>query len=234
MLLFNYKSIYQGISRSQAVIEFDMEGNILTANECFLALMDYKLPEIQGKHHSIFVPTDFAESEEYKEFWTALNRGEFQAAQFKRIGKDGKEVWIEASYNPIFGRNVKPLKVVKLATDITAKVKDTFDTKSIYDSISRSQGVIEFAMDGTIVNANENFLSLMGYKLPEIQGKHHSMFTPEDFAQSAEYKEFWAALNRGEFQAAQFKRIGKGGKEVWIEASYNPVFDQNGEPVKVI
>ncbi len=234
MLHFNYKSIYQGISRSQAMIEFDMEGNVLTANKNFLDLLGYDLPEIEGKHHSMFVPAGFAQSDAYKEFWDALKRGEFQVAQFKRIGKGGKEVWIEASYNPIFDRKGKPLKVVKFATDITAKANEASETKSIYEAISRSQAVIEFTLDGTIVTANENFLSLMDYKLPEIQGKNHSIFTPKDFAQSAEYQEFWAALNRGEFQAAQFKRIGKGGKEVWIEASYNPVFDQNGKPIKVV
>lgn len=234
MFQFKYKSIYQGLSRSQAVIEFDMEGKILTANENFLNLMGYELSEIQGQHHRMFAPEDVAQSEAYQEFWTALNKGAFQAAQFKRIGKGGKEIWIEGSYNPILDRNGKPFKVVKFATDITQKVLEASETKSIYNAISRSQAVIEFDLKGTILTANENFLTVMGYELAEIQGKHHSMFAPEGAAQSEAYKEFWATLNAGEFQAGQFKRIGKGGAEIWIEASYNPIFDQNGKPYKVI
>lgn len=223
----------EALSRSQAVIEFRMDGIILEANKNFLNALGYSLTEIQGKHHSMFVEDQERTSPEYREFWAALNRGEFQARQFKRIGKGGKEIWIEASYNPILSRGGRPFKVVKYATDITSQKLAQADLQGQIQAINKSQAVIHFDMSGTILDANENFLSVMGYRLDEVKGRHHSMFAEPAFAASPQYREFWAALNRGEFQAAQYKRIGKGGKEVWIEASYNPIMDPNGKPFKV-
>jgi methyl-accepting chemotaxis protein len=221
------------LNHSQAVISFKMDGTIIEANENFLNVMGYTLEEVKGKHHSMFAEPEFAASHEYKDFWKKLNDGVFQAAQYKRLGKGGKEVWIEASYNPIIGKNGKPYKVIKYATDVTKKVLEVSMINSLVDAINRSQAVISFKMDGTIIEANENFLSVMGYTLEEVKGKHHSMFAEPEFAASQEYKDFWKKLNDGEFQAAQYKRLGKGGKEVWIEASYNPVFDANGKAIQV-
>src|SRR5689334_7323424 len=211
-----------------------MDGTIITANANFLNAMGYSLDEIKGRHHSMFVEPGFKESAEYREFWAKLNRGEYQAAQYKRIGKGGKEVWIEASYNPILGSGGKPYKVVKYATDVSKQKTVYADLNGKVDAIGRSQAVIEFDLDGTVITANDNFLSLMGYRLEEIKGKHYSMFVEPGFKESAEYRQFWEKLRRGEFQAAQYKRIGKGGKEVWIEASYNPIMDLNGRPWKVV
>lgn len=222
------------ISRSQAVIEFNMDGTIITANENFLATLGYSLEEIRGKHHSLFVEPATRDSAEYREFWVRLNRGEFQAAQYKRAGKGGKEVWIQASYNPIFDGKGKPVKVIKFATDITAQKLQTMEDAGKIAAMSRAQAVIEFDMDGTIVTANDNFLGAMGYSLAEIQGKHHSMFVTPSDRDSAAYREFWARLNRGEFQAAEYKRVGKGGKEVWILATYNPILNEAGKPFRVV
>jgi methyl-accepting chemotaxis protein len=222
------------INRSQAVIEFAMDGTILTANQNFLSALGYRLEEIKGKHHSMFVPADQRGSADYRAFWAALNRGEYQSAEYKRIAKGGREVWIEASYNPILDGNNKPVKVVKFAIDITQKkIRNLADAGKI-SAINRAQAVIEFNLDGTIVTANENFLKAMGYSLNEIQGKHHSMFVEQAEKDGAAYREFWAALNRGQYQAAEYKRLGKGGKEVWILASYNPVLDENGKPFGVV
>ncbi|MCB1491404.1 MAG: PAS domain-containing methyl-accepting chemotaxis protein, partial [Rhodobiaceae bacterium] len=230
----NGAATLDALDKSQAVIEFKLDGTIITANENFLRAMGYRLEEVKGKHHSMFVEPGFRDSAEYREFWAKLNRGEYQAAQFKRIGKGGCEVWIEASYNPIIGSGGKPYKVVKFATDISRQKAEYADFRGKIEAISRSQAVIEFNLDGTIITANENFLNTMGYRLDEIEGKHHSMFVEPGFRDSSEYREFWAKLNRGEYQAAQFKRIGKGGREVWIEASYNPIMDLNGRPWKVV
>jgi methyl-accepting chemotaxis protein len=222
------------LDKSQAVIEFNMDGTIITANANFLGALGYTLAEIKGKHHSMFCDPAYAATAEYREFWAKLNRGEFQAAQYKRIAKGGKEVWIEASYNPLIGRGGKPFKVVKYATDISKQKAEYADLQGKIEAIGRSQAVIEFNLDGTIITANENFLTTLGYTLSEIQGKHHSMFAEPAYAASADYKAFWAKLGRGEYDAGQYKRIGKGGKEVWIEASYNPIMDQNGRPCKVV
>ena len=222
------------IGKSQAVIEFSMDGTIINANENFLSAVGYTLNEIQGKHHSIFVPPGYDNSSEYKDFWAKLNRGEYDTAEYKRIGKGGKEIWIQASYNPILDMNLKPFKVVKYATDVTAQKLQNADFLGQIEAIGKSQAVIEFNMDGTIINANENFLSTVGYTLNEIQGKHHSIFVPPGFNESSEYKDFWTKLNRGEYDSAEYKRIGKGGKEIWIQASYNPIMDLNSNPFKVV
>ena len=222
------------ISKAQAIIEFNLDGTIITANDNFLNVLGYKIEEIRGKHHSMFVEPAFKESSEYKQFWRDLNAGKFQAAEYKRIGKGGKEVWIQASYNPIFDLNGQPFKVVKFATDVTATKLKNADFEGQLAAISKAQAVIEFNLDGTVLAANENFLKVLGYSLEEIKGKHHSMFVEPGYKESAEYKNFWRDLNAGKFQAAEYKRIGKGGKEVWIQASYNPIFDLNGRPFKVV
>lgn len=222
------------ISKAQAVIEFNMDGTIVTANDNFLNALGYKLDEVKGRHHSMFVDEAYKQSPAYKEFWAKLNRGEYDAAQYKRIGKGGREVWIQASYNPIFDLDGKPFKVVKYATDVTRQKLQNADHEGQIAAISKAQAVIEFTMDGAVITANENFLKALGYTLEEIKGKPHGIFVEESYKQSAAYKEFWSALNRGEYQAAEYKRIGKGGREVWIQASYNPILDLNGKPFKVV
>ncbi|MGY3546399.1 methyl-accepting chemotaxis protein [Bradyrhizobium sp. USDA 4472] len=224
----------QAIDRSQAVIEFEPNGRIVTANANFLAAVGYSLPEIQGKHHSIFVPPAEREKPGYAEFWKTLARGEFQAAQYQRIRKDGSPLWIQATYNPILGKDGKPYKVVKLARDITAEHVKNLEQNGKIAALDRAQAVIEFDLNGVIITANENFLGVMGYGLAEIVGKHHSIFVDPNFAASAAYKEGWAKLNRGELVSGEFKRLAKGNREVWILASYNPILDELGKPIKIV
>lgn len=232
--LENLRGQASAISRSQAVIEFDLEGNILTANDNFLAVLGYTLEEIQGKHHRLFVDSAQQQSPQYREFWARLGRGEYDAGQYKRLAKSGKEVWIQASYNPIFDANNRPFKVVKFATDISAEIQRNADYSGQLAAISKSQAVIEFSLDGTVLNANDNFLAVLGYSLEEIKGRHHSMFVEPAYRQSHEYKAFWDRLGRGEYDTGQYKRLTKSGKEVWIQASYNPILDANQRPCKVV
>lgn len=222
------------ISKAQAVIEFRMDGTILTANENFLAAMGYTLAEIQNKHHSLFVEPALRDSAAYRTFWEELNLGTYQAGEYKRVGKRGQEVWILASYNPVLDQRGTPFKIVKFATDITQQKLRTADIDGQITAIGRSQAIIEFRMDGTILTANENFLRTTGYSLDEIQGRHHSMFVDPVERNDAAYREFWARLNRGEYQSAEYRRIGKSGRDVWIQASYNPILDLNGKPFKVV
>ncbi|MGA8314020.1 MAG: PAS domain S-box protein [Terriglobales bacterium] len=230
----DYAGQIAAIGKSQAVIEFKMDGTIVTANDNFLKAMGYTLDEVKGKHHGMFVDDAYRQGSDYREFCAKLNRGEYVADEFKRIGKGGKEVWIQASYNPILDLNGKPFKVVKYATDVTQQRLTSSDYAGQIAAIGKSQAVISFRMDGTIIEANDNFLKVMGYTLDEIKGKHHSIFVGEGYRQSVDYKDFWAKLNRGEYQAAEYLRLGKGGKEVWIQASYNPIMDLNGKPFKVV
>jgi methyl-accepting chemotaxis protein len=222
------------IGRAQAVIEFNLDGTIITANENFLGVVGYRLDEIQGHHHSMFVGAGERDSAAYREFWAKLTRGEFQSAEYKRFGKGAKEVWILASYNPILDDAGKPFKVVKFATDISAQNLSNANFAGQIEAIGKSQAVIEFDMDGKVLTANENFLGALGYTLSEITGRHHSMFVPDDQRDSEAYRAFWAKLNTGEFQSGEYQRVGKGGRQVFIQASYNPIRDLNGKPFKVV
>jgi len=222
------------ISKSHAVVELGLDGTVITANENCLKTFGYTLNEIQGKHHGMFVEASERSSPAYREFWIKLNRGEPQSAEYKRVGKDGKEIWVQASYNPVLDSKGKPTKVVELATDITAKKIEALENAAQVAAIERSQAVAAFNLDGTIITANKNFLNAMGYALGEVQGKHDSMFVEPAERASAAYREFWAKLNRGESQSAEYRRIGKGGKEVWIQATYSPIADENGRLCKVV
>jgi methyl-accepting chemotaxis protein len=230
----DYAGQVAAANRSQAVIEFELDGTIIKANDNFLRAMGYALHEVQGRHHSMFVEPSQRDRADYHEFWAALKKGDYQAAEYKRIGKGGKEVWIQASYNPVFDEAGKPFKVVKFAIDVTEQKLRNADLAGQIAAIGKSQAVIEFNLDGTIITANENFLNALGYSLSEIKGKPHSMFVEPSERDSADYRAFWAALNKGEYQAAEYKRIGKGAREVYIQASYNPILDLNGKPFKVV
>ncbi len=224
----------EAISKSQAMIEFSPDGTVLTANANFLAVLGYELSEVEGKHHRMFVEPAYAASAEYQAFWESLRRGVFDAAEYKRLGKGGKEIWIQATYNPVFDARGKVAKVVKFATDVTARKLAAADAVGQLAAISKAQAVIEFNMQGEVLTANEIFCSVLGYHLDEIKGRHHRMFVDSAYAGGAEYREFWDRLGRGEYQAAEYKRIGKGGKEVWIQGTYNPILDLNGKPFKVV
>lgn len=224
----------EALNRSSAFIEFDPNGNILDANENFLKAVGYRRDEVVGHHHRMFVDPNFAESAEYAQFWEDLRQGKYCAGEFSRIAKDGAVVWIEASYNPVLDQNGKTKKVVKIASVITDRMNKAADLQGQVNALQRSQAVIRFDMNGTILDANEIFLKVVGYRLEEIRGKHHSMFAGPGVADSTDYKNFWAALNRGEYQSGQFQRVGKGGKDIWLEATYNPILDPNGKPYCVI
>lgn len=228
------KRVLKAIGKGFAIIEFSPDGRIITANDNFCKVLGYQPAEIKGQHHSVLVEPAYAAKPEYREFWNRLGRGEFNAGEFKRIGKGGKQVWIQASYNPVLGRRGKVLKVVKVAMDVTETKLRALEDKGRVEAISRVEAVVEFSPDGTILGANDNFLAALGYRLEEIQGRHHSIFVDPTYAQSDDYREFWRRRNRGEFVAQEFKRIGKGGKEVWIQASYNPIFDAENRVIKVV
>lgn len=224
----------QAINRSQAMIEFDLDGKVLTANDNFLALMGYRLDEIQNEHHRIFVDAQYAATPEYRAFWDRLERGEFESGEYKRLGKGGKEVWIQATYNPVFDQHGRPMRVVKFASDVTVAKMRNAEFEAKVSAIDLGQAMIEFDLDGKVLSANRNFLKAMGYTLREIEGQHHSLFCSAEFRQSAEYRDFWLRLGEGEFISGRFQRLGKFEREVWIQATYSPVFDLNGKVMKVV
>jgi methyl-accepting chemotaxis protein len=226
-------ALTDAINRAQAVVECDADGTILRANEKFLAAFGYTLPEIVGRHHALFVDPAFATSPEYRQFWAALARGESREIECRRLGKDGRELWIRAACAPIVSRG-RVSRVVEFATDVTAQKLRSAATDGLVAAVRRAQAVIEFQLDGTILDANDNFLNAVGYTLDEIRGKHHSMFVESAVRSSPDYDRFWSDLRAGTFQQAEYKRLGKGGREVWIQATYNPIFDMDGKPFKVV
>ncbi|MFN7103002.1 MAG: methyl-accepting chemotaxis protein [Pseudorhizobium sp.] len=233
---FNSKAagLLSALDKSLAIIEFDPRGNILWANACFCKVVGYSPSEIIGKHHSIFVDPDYARSSDYSDFWLKLGRGEFDQQEYRRIAKGGRQVWIQASYNPVVNRRGKVVRVVKVATDTTVAHQKNAAFEAKLAAISRVQGVIEFKPTGEIIDANDNFLALLGYHRDEVQGKHHRMFVDDDLARSSDYQDFWRKLNAGEFVAGEFRRFGKGKKEVWIQASYNPIFDLENRVTSIV
>ena len=222
------------LDRSMALIEFQPDGTILNANSNFLSLMGYTLAEVRGQHHRLFCEPGQSSSREYSEFWRRLASGEFVSERFLRRDKQGREIWLEASYNPVLGANGRVEKVLKIAADISAEVRKEQEQNSLINAINRSMAMIEFNLQGEVLTANDNFLSTMGYRLEDIRGKHHRLFCNREEADSAGYKSFWAQLNRGEYVSGRFQRVGRNGQPIWLRATYNPVFDSNGKLYKVV
>ncbi|WP_234731495.1 methyl-accepting chemotaxis protein [Acidocella facilis] len=224
----------EGLSKSYAVIEFAPDGTILDANDAFLRATGYSRAGLIGQAHRILVTPEEAASAAYRGFWASLAAGQLQTGEFHRRRKDGRDLWLQASYAPIRGRGGKVTRVIKLALDTTASHEQAEADKNLLKALDRSQAVISFRPDGTIIEANENFLAAIGYRLDEIQGRHHRMFVDAAYAASQDYENFWAKLGKGEFLSAEYKRIGKGGRIVWLQASYNPVFDNAGKVARIV
>ena len=222
------------VDRSTAMIEFKPDGTIIGANDNFLTTVGYRLEEIQGQHHRLFCFPDYQASAEYRRFWQRLAAGEYIRDRFLRRNKQGQEVWLEASYNPILGADGRVESVLKLATDITALVAREQEQESMIDAIGRSMAVIAFNLKGEVLEANANFLQTMGYRLEDIRGKHHRQFCTREEADSPAYRDFWERLNRGEFFSGRFQRVNRNGDIVWLSATYNPVFDASGRLYKVV
>ena len=228
------KDVLSALDKSLARIDFDPKGKIIDANEKFCAVMGYNLSEIRGRHHSLFVDPEHARSPDYQAFWAKLGRGEYDAGEYRRSAKGGREVWIQASYNPVRNARGAVVRIVKQAADVTSEKLRTAEFGAKLEAISRAQAVIEFTVDGEVITANENFLAAVGYSLEDIRGRHHRLFVDPAYGRSAEYEALWTRLRQGEFVSAEFKRLGKGGREIWIQASYNPIFDLNRNVIKVV
>ena len=232
--LQDLRAIYSALDGAQAIIEFDLNGNILRANDNFLSATGYTDAELVGRHHSMFCERELVDSPVYARFWQDLGAGKSERAEYKRIAKGGREFWINASYNPVRDSSGRVCKIIKFATDITAEKVRAAETTGLVTAIARAQAVVEFDMNGILLDANANFLDLLDYALEDVRGEHHRVFCDDEYASSAAYRRFWGKLNRGEFDAGRYKRHGNNGKTVWIQATYNPIFDASGKPVKVV
>ncbi|SFA43843.1 methyl-accepting chemotaxis protein [Metapseudomonas otitidis] len=222
------------IRRSMATIEFTPDGIILDASPAFLNVVGYRLEEVVGQHHRLFCPRQLAESAAYQQFWQRLRQGERFSERFMRLNHAGEEIWLEATYLPIQNGLGQTLRIMKIATDITAQIKAEHRHESYINAISRSMAVIEFNLAGEVVTANQNFLNLMGYRLEDILGKHHRMFCVDEDTRGDEYRQFWARLNQGEFLSDRYRRVTRDGRVVWLRATYNPLYDANGRLYGVV
>ncbi len=223
--------LVEAITTNVPTIEFTHTGHIVEANALFLAASGYSMAEIKGKHHEIFCPPHIVNSPQYKQFWEALRQGESRTGTFERRSKSGETLWLEATYFPVIS-GAKVTRILKIAKDITAQKNQLAEQKAVFDAINRASAVIEFKPDGTILKANSNFTQAVGYDLGEIQGKHHRMFCKPDFYE--EQPHFWQELARGDFKSGKFERIDKHGNVIWLEATYNPIYDESGQVIKVI
>ncbi len=226
--------LLDAINRSMAVIEFDLDGVVLRANDNFLKTMGYTAEQAIGQPHRRFCTPEFGRSAQYTDLWSRLKNGQFQSGTFERVNSKGQPVWLEASYNPIKDASGRVVKVVKYAMDVTAKVQQESEANAKLQAIDRAMAVIEFNLDGSILTANQNFLTRMGYTLAELKGKHHRLFCTPELVNSSAYQDFWRRLNQGELFHGQFERVDKRGQTVWLEANYNPVYDAAGRLCKVV
>ncbi|MCI0511269.1 methyl-accepting chemotaxis sensory transducer with Pas/Pac sensor [Chromohalobacter marismortui] len=224
----------EALDRATAIVHFHPDGTVLDANANFLEVTGYRLDELQGRHHRLLCEPAHAQSDAYRDFWRRLAHGESMTGRYKRLGKGGRPLWLEASYMPILGRSGRVKRVVKTASDITDKVQAENDMRSRLDALDRSTAVIEFTPTGDILTANTNFLATVGYRLEDVAGAHHQLFCEAEYANSQAYRDFWARLNAGEFIAGEFKRLDSQGRPLWLEATYNPVFDNHGNLYKII
>jgi methyl-accepting chemotaxis protein len=215
-------------------IEFDLDGRILDANSIFLSSFGYRLDEVRGQHHRMFMRPEDSASAAYTAFWDDLRGGMQRSGEFTRVAKSGSLVSIQGSYSPVRGSGGKPTRIVKLALDMTEEKGKLALLDGQIAALNRSQAVIRFDLDGTIVDANDNFLSTMGYTLDEVRGRHHRMFMSADEADAPGYAAFWRALREGRFQSGEFRRLGKGNRDVWIFGAYNPILDAHGVPCAVV
>ena len=226
--------LWRAIHRSTAIAAFDTKGTIIAANPNFLNLFGYPAEELFGRHHRVLCDPLEAASPEYRAFWEKLGRGEFDAGEYMRYGAGRRLVWVQATYNPIFDAQGRPIGVVKFASDVTAKKARSAEQASRLDALDRSQLLVEFGLDGSVIDANANFLRATGYALADIVGRHHALFCTPEYTASPEYRTFWEKLGRGQFDSGEYLRIGKDGREVTLQATYNPVLDAAGKPVKVL
>ncbi|MBD8612213.1 PAS domain-containing methyl-accepting chemotaxis protein [Pseudomonas putida] len=232
--IIKHQGLVNALDRSMAIVELGLDGKVIRANENFLRIMGYRAERIVGVAHADLCPTALVRSPAYTELWGRLRAGEFVSGTFQRVGGDGRKVWLEASYSPVLDEQGKVCKVVKFALDVTQKVLQDAEANSKLNALDRAMAVIEFDLNGNILQTNQNFLNTMGYAQADLKGKHHRMFCEADLVGSSEYSDFWKRLNSGEVFSGQFKRIGKHGLTLWLEATYNPVFDADGTLTKIV
>ena len=220
--------VLRALDRSTAIVHLGLDGKVIKANPLFGDFFGLRPQELEGQPHAMLCVPDYAASAQYQDFWRRLSAGETFGGLFQRRHKDGHLLWLRATYNPVFNAAGKVTRIVKLASDVTAQVEDRLRSTGVLDAIDRSMAVIAFSPDGHVQHANGNFLQCLGYQLDDVLGQHHRMFCTRDYAASPAYASFWDGLRQGRYHQGQVQRVSRQGRTVWMEASYNPVFTQEG------
>ncbi|MFQ1899415.1 methyl-accepting chemotaxis protein [Aeromonas veronii] len=231
MQLAQAQAFIDAVKVGVATISFTPSGEILEANPLFLNVVGYSEQEVIGKHHRIFCDAHYVQSSSYAQFWEQLRQGHSHSGTYQRFDKQGRELWLEATYFPV-KLDGKVVRVVKIASDITESYQQLSRQKAIISALDRALAIIEFTPKGEIVTANQNFLSCVGYSLSQLKGQHHRLFCDESFYR--EQPHFWDDLAHGQLKSGLFSRRDSHGNEIWLEATYNPIKDESGKVVKVI
>jgi len=222
------------LHQTMAIIEFSPTGEVLEISVPFLKLLGYSLNEIHGRHHRVLCEPTYANSREYADFWRRLCQGQSISERVLYLRGDGRQLWLEASYVPVRGADGSVQRIIQVASDVTERTHRSQTESSFVQAVDRSMAVIEFDLQGHVLNANSNFLKVMGYRLEEIRGQHHRLFCLPEEIQNPAYREFWSCLNRGEYRSGQFQRVDKHRVSVWLQATYNPLYDARGQLYGVV
>ena len=217
-----------------SVVICDVNERIEYVNPGFTKMTGYTFEEVKGKKPGDFLQGKHTDPETKRKIREAINRRQPIYCEILNYHKNGDSYWVSLAINPVLSKDGKIERFISIQSNVTETKEKALDSSLRIQAISRAQAVIEFNMDGAITFANDNFLRLFGYTFDEIKGKNHSMLCDEAYRNSPEYREFWAKLNRNEDQSGEYKRIARGGREVWLQASYNPIPDLSGRPVKVV
>ncbi|ELY1861442.1 MULTISPECIES: methyl-accepting chemotaxis protein [Serratia] len=239
LLRFSQLTTHKGaelsaIEHAVPMIVFSPDGTVLRANDLFLSTLGFQRDDVIGRHHRIFCDPNYVASPLYRKHWETLNKGQPITDTIKRIAKSGEAIWLQGTYAPVLNKQGKVVEIVKIASEVTERVTQAQEHRSLLAALNRSMAMIAFTPQGTIVSANDNMLALMGYRLEEACGQSHAVLCPPEFAASDDYRRHWQRLARGEFITGRFERLNRRGERVWLEASYNPILDNEGQVVKVV
>ncbi len=239
LLRFSQLTAHKGaelsaIEHAVPMIVFSPDGTVLRANDLFLSTLGFQRDDVIGRHHRIFCDPNYVASPLYRKHWETLNKGQPITDTIKRIAKSGEAIWLQGTYAPVLNKQGKVVEIVKIASEVTERVTQAQEHRSLLAALNRSMAMIAFTPQGTIVSANDNMLALMGYRLEEACGQSHAVLCPPEFAASDDYRRHWQRLARGEFITGRFERLNRRGERVWLEASYNPILDNEGQVVKVV
>ncbi|WP_018983736.1 methyl-accepting chemotaxis protein [Salinimonas chungwhensis] len=227
-----YRQIIDSLKSEMLHLTLSPHGEINAVNEWVCNELNFSKNELLGKTFTQLVPERSRSTNHYQQMCDAINRQEHWSGAVEI--DNGKNHWVRIILQPVFDVSGKCLSIDIFGSNLTRTIETSRENENMISALTRSMAVIEFTPDGYITHANDLFLNTVGYKLDEIKGKHHRIFCTEEEKNSQQYQDFWHRLNQGQFVASRFKRVNKSGQTIWLEASYNPIFDAYGKLYKMV